>query len=121
MVLAALSCAAPVVTDAEDTEAVTAFGAASLADRELGAVGVAELHAVSAMLTITGAMNGRNRSVTRIAMLLLLWSAVSLSHLRGANSAASSSPRAWSAPTAGRARPSHRKSAPRRQSHRRGR
>jgi hypothetical protein len=53
-------------------------GAASLADCELGAVGVAELHAVSAMLTNAGAMNGRNRRVTRIAMLLLLWPAVSL-------------------------------------------
>jgi hypothetical protein len=67
-----------VVADADDTEAVTAFGAASLADRELGAVGVAELHAVSAMLTNTGAMNARNCPVTRIAMLLLLWSAVFL-------------------------------------------
>jgi hypothetical protein len=78
IVSAALSCAAPVVADAEDTDAVMAPGAASLAECELGAVGVAELHAVSAMLTNAGAMNGRNRPVTRIAMLLLLWSAVFL-------------------------------------------
>jgi hypothetical protein len=70
-------------TGADDTEAAAACGAASLADRELGAVGAAGLHAIRPMLTNVNAMNGRDRRVTRMAMLLLLWSAVSLGQLRG--------------------------------------
>ena len=62
----------------DDTEAVTASGAASLAESELGAVGVAELHATRPRLPIASAMNSRDSRVSQKRILLLLWSRITL-------------------------------------------